>query len=135
MTAIKDVHTGHCCSKHGCKYSYKYTNDECTVVSGRAPQEHPCEYCDREREEVATWLPEATADELRAEWRSRGMDPDRAKRTFDVDVPCPNCGRTGSIFGYLYLNENGEHMHTHYVCRTWRKGEYKPCGWHGWVVR
>lgn len=39
---MKDVHTEHCCSKHGCKYG---KDDICTVVTGKAPQSFPCEDC------------------------------------------------------------------------------------------
>ena len=38
---IKDVHTEHCCSEHGCKYGDK----DCAVVTGKAPQSYPCEWC------------------------------------------------------------------------------------------
>lgn len=41
---IKDVHTSHCCKDHGCKYA----DPQCTVTTGRAAQEHPCEQCDDE---------------------------------------------------------------------------------------
>ena len=40
-TQEKDVHTEHCCSKHGCKYEDK----DCTVVYGKKVQSHPCEEC------------------------------------------------------------------------------------------
>ena len=36
-----DVHTRHCCKKHGCKYGDK----DCTVVTGKLKQEYPCESC------------------------------------------------------------------------------------------
>lgn len=39
---IFDVHTRHCCIKHGCKYG---DDEKCTVVTKRAPQEGPCEIC------------------------------------------------------------------------------------------
>jgi hypothetical protein len=101
---------------------------------------HECRLVDFELNEPYV-LHNVSADELRAEWRSRGMDLDRAERTFNVDLPCPSCGQD-SLFGYLLLNERGEHMHTHYVCRFWRSGIkpdlsaslHKHCGWHGWSV-
>src|SRR5258708_4326507 len=37
----KDVHTSHCCAIHKCKYS----DEKCTVVTGKALQEYPCEDC------------------------------------------------------------------------------------------
>ena len=55
---------------------------------------------------------------------------------FEASLPCPDCGHD-SLFGYLFRNEEGKHMHTHYVCTFWASG--KPggegrCGWHGWSV-
>ncbi len=38
------VHTSHCCARHGCKYSHP----RCPVLTGRLPQEYPCEQCDDE---------------------------------------------------------------------------------------
>ena len=39
---MPDVHTRHCCKYHGCKY-----NDlDCTVTTGKEPQEYDCETCD-----------------------------------------------------------------------------------------
>lgn len=68
-----DVHTEHCCSKHGCKYNGPGITD-CTVMMGYLPQSYPCEWCDMDREQVALWLPEATEEELLAELRRRGLD-------------------------------------------------------------
>lgn len=42
-----DVHTEHCCDKHGCKYGADETG-ECTVVNGSKPQSYICEQCDHE---------------------------------------------------------------------------------------
>lgn len=41
---MKDVHTEHCCAKHGCKYG---EDDVCTVVRkvDPLPQSFPCEEC------------------------------------------------------------------------------------------
>jgi Domain of unknown function (DUF4419) len=44
----KDVHTEHCCTKHGCKFSQDDT--ECTVTLGLKPQSYPCESCNWEKE-------------------------------------------------------------------------------------
>ena len=41
VDTIKNVHTEHCCIKHGCKYG----DDDCTVVTRRAPQSYVCESC------------------------------------------------------------------------------------------
>lgn len=141
MSHLKDVHTEHCCSTHGCKYG-DLSRTECTVVSGEKQQSFPCEVCYFVREQVADYLPKASDDELRAEWQRRGMNLDRAEQTFPMDLPCPSCGQE-SLFGYSYQNEKGEHMHTHYVCTFWRSGVksdlsaslHKHCGWHGWTVR
>lgn len=44
----KDVHTEHCCLKHGCKYG----DEDCSVATGYLKQSHPCESCDWEKEYV-----------------------------------------------------------------------------------
>ncbi len=38
---MKDVHTEHCCIRHGCKYG----DPNCTVVSGEKRQSYKCEDC------------------------------------------------------------------------------------------
>lgn len=53
--------------------------------------------------------------------------------TWEAGVPCPDCGQR-RVMGYRLDTENGEHMHTHYVCTWWGKGQPKGCGWHGWSV-
>lgn len=52
---------------------------------------------------------------------------------WDATLPCPKCNQD-SVVGYLLRNEQGEHMHTHYLCRFWASGTTKACGWHGWSV-
>lgn len=65
---------------------------------------------------------------------------------FGLDWPCPDCGNV-SLLGFLYLNQHGAHMHTHYVCTFWASEEdpgvymdpdhdstVNRCNWHGWVV-
>jgi hypothetical protein len=42
---LKDVHTEHCCSEHGCKYG----DDDCTVTTGKKKQSFPCMDCDRQQ--------------------------------------------------------------------------------------
>jgi len=49
---MKDVHTEHCCDKHGCKYS---NEAECTVMTGKVPQSHRCESCEHEGRDVRPW--------------------------------------------------------------------------------
>lgn len=39
--AQKDVHTEHCCARHGCKYG----NDNCPVWTGKKKQSFDCEMC------------------------------------------------------------------------------------------
>jgi hypothetical protein len=48
-------------------------------------------------------------------------------------LPCPDCGQF-RVLCYLLKNEEGEHMHTHYVCTFWGSGQPKACGYHGWTV-
>lgn len=52
VTEGKDVHTEHCCARHGCKYG----DENCTVASGLKQQSYPCESCDFERESVQAML-------------------------------------------------------------------------------
>lgn len=54
-----DVHTSHCCSKHGCKYG----SDECSVVRFGFTQEFLCERCDDEEASFPAWSDEL-ADEI-----------------------------------------------------------------------
>lgn len=55
---LKDVHTEHCCAKHGCKYG----DDDCTVETGKFKQSFPCESCGYEEEQL-------DGQELFAVWR------------------------------------------------------------------
>lgn len=48
MSEDRDVHTEHCCIKHGCKYGEP---DECTVCNGTKTQSYPCEYCLEDEED------------------------------------------------------------------------------------
>lgn len=41
---VLDIHTQHCCARHGCKYG-PLTRAECTVESGEKPQSYMCEVC------------------------------------------------------------------------------------------
>ena len=45
---ITGVHRTHCCKEHGCKYM----EEDCPVVNGIIPAEHPCEECEMERDIV-----------------------------------------------------------------------------------
>lgn len=42
-----DVHTEHCCSRHGCKYGEEVS---CPVARGDKAQHFPCEQCQEELE-------------------------------------------------------------------------------------
>lgn len=42
-----DVHTEHCCLRHGCRYGNR--DGKCTVVSGEKKQSFPCEDCDHDQ--------------------------------------------------------------------------------------
>jgi hypothetical protein len=48
VVSSTDVHTEHCCIRHGCEYG---PGDECSVVSGTKPQSFRCEQCDYELED------------------------------------------------------------------------------------
>lgn len=49
---IMDVHTEHCCARHGCKYGM-LARTPCTVTTGaRLWQSYPCEVCEFEIAEV-----------------------------------------------------------------------------------
>ena len=41
---LLDVHTEHCCYRHGCKYG----DADCSVETGRKKQSFPCEACSDE---------------------------------------------------------------------------------------
>lgn len=52
------------------------------------------------------------------------------------ETPCPDCG-TLNVLGFLYVNDDGKHMHTHYVCTYWESNKPNDegrCGWHDWSV-
>lgn len=48
LKSPKDVHTEHCCLKHGCKYG----DNDCTVVLGFKKQSYPCEWCYEDQEAI-----------------------------------------------------------------------------------
>lgn len=52
-----DVHTSHCCEKHGCKYGAK----DCPVTTKVSVQEYLCEECESELFEVQLAEPNAEA--------------------------------------------------------------------------
>lgn len=64
MEYEKDVHTEHCCSKHGCKYGHA----DCPVENGLKPQSYPCEYCAMDAE----YLEQIPTEDLVSELKRRG---------------------------------------------------------------
>jgi hypothetical protein len=44
---VSNVHTGHCCIQHGCKYG---DEEQCPVATGTERQDHPCEFCSMDAE-------------------------------------------------------------------------------------
>lgn len=48
-----DVHTEHCCIRHGCKYG----DEDCTVVTKKARQSYPCEDCYTDEEYGPALIP------------------------------------------------------------------------------
>lgn len=62
----KDVHTEHCCLKHGCKYG----DDDCTVTTGQKAQSFECEYCDSDKETLASIPYEDLIEELERRYAS-----------------------------------------------------------------
>ncbi len=62
MKIEQDVHTGHCCSLHGCKYG----NDACTVLNFPDTQEYPCERCTETLGELVEnpWKPRSELENL-----------------------------------------------------------------------
>ncbi len=71
---MTDVHTEHCCSRHGCKYGdwngkgqplappFQSPDRICTVTSGAEPQSYPCEDCGYEDMETARTLKRLLSD-------------------------------------------------------------------------
>jgi hypothetical protein len=54
IVSDRDVHTEHCCKRHGCKYNDR----KCSVETGKKVQSYPCEYCGIEGEANKTNLAE-----------------------------------------------------------------------------
>lgn len=80
---IHDVHTAHCCAKHGCKYS----DDDCTVETGKAPADYVCESCHEEIERLAE-------SDLKRDW---SKPPAGFKWV----------GDSGDASNYIKLRDNG----------------------------
>ena len=54
-----------------------------------------------------------------------------------IDLLCPKCNNQ-TLVAVFYVEETGEHQHTHYHCMFWSSTGTVPgdnrCGWHGWTV-
>lgn len=61
-TGDLDVHTEHCCKRHGCKYGVAIT---CTVYLGPKEQSFPCEVCDEEERDPYVRILKTELTELR----------------------------------------------------------------------
>jgi len=75
--ARKDVHTEHCCLRHGCKYMAPQT--PCTVESGEKKQSHPCEFCDMENADGVRPALRSFVDDFEGDFMVDGVivdDPD-----------------------------------------------------------
>lgn len=44
---VTDVHTEHCCARHGCKYDWHQIG-HCTVWPNGTWQSFPCEFCEHD---------------------------------------------------------------------------------------
>jgi hypothetical protein len=78
---LADVHTEHCCARHGCKYG----DDDCPVALGQKAQSYLCESCTGDEldldllREVQGRLTEeqweAYQNQLWAEWQLQAHNP------------------------------------------------------------
>jgi hypothetical protein len=48
----KDVHTEHCCVRHGCRYG----DENCSIVRKQKKQSYDCEICDSVGQEREEWI-------------------------------------------------------------------------------
>lgn len=64
----KDVHTEHCCYRHGCKYG----KDDCSVETGDKQQSHPCEQCCEEAADPVRSALQAFVDDFEGDHVSDG---------------------------------------------------------------
>ncbi len=71
MSTEPDVHTEHCCARHGCKYS---DGRRCTVVTGQKPQSYPCETCDSPMVQLHDAIDAVLAADHAYEWVDKTPD-------------------------------------------------------------
>jgi len=57
VVTTTDVHTSHCCARHGCKYG----SHDCPVKRGALAQEYLCEDCGHDVDELLHVEPRADA--------------------------------------------------------------------------
>jgi len=71
----KDVHTEHCCYRHGCKYG----KDDCSVETGDKQQSHPCEQCCEEAADPVRSALQAFVDDFEGDhvWKGEIVDEPR----------------------------------------------------------
>lgn len=90
--ATKDVHTEHCCSKHGCKY----LDANCTVLTGKGKQAYPCESCNEDAQ-IAAKHSDPSEEEARLcaavvdaalAWRAAVVDPNADEDPIVLDNAC-----------------------------------------------
>jgi len=69
----KDVHTEHCCERHGCKYN----DSSCSVEYGEKKQSFPCEQCDDEASDPVRSALQAFVDDFEVDdmWRDEESHP------------------------------------------------------------
>jgi hypothetical protein len=92
----RDVHTEHCCKKHGCKYNDK----TCTVTTGKKIQSDPCEECGNEEEANRYQLNELKALVTEAASKIDGLLPKGIVRLGPVELSLtfePNAGWSASF--------------------------------------
>lgn len=97
---MKDVHTEHCCSRHGCKYG----DSLCTVKSGWAPQSHMCEECYFEIFEKGGWETAHAMNETYEAGKKKVSDEVQAiiDEAFDKHTP--------SLAGWLAIRALNEYF-------------------------
>jgi len=72
LKSPKDVHTEHCCLKHGCKYG----DDDCPVELGIKKQSYPCEWCNEDQSSIL--------EEILDEARQWGIIIDKKKASIEA---------------------------------------------------
>lgn len=107
----RDVHTEHCCKKHGCKY-----NDRtCPVETGAKLQSYPCEDCENQEREDRHKLEELKKLVKGAEKRIDGLLPAGIKRMGPLNLQLafePEAGWSASFDYKITRRLNGSTFRT-----------------------